>query len=207
MQYPQHLLPKSNYKLIEWAEWLKDCYLLRHTPDANLIDPDTEMLRLDYIVPEHGTSQMKDFSTNLMGIFMIEDCFLKIEGERKAYYAFELWTPGEQVDEPIFGQDFQRDENRGMFFLRVGDIVGQEVPYIIGGKDSYTAVCKVKHTPQRANFWHFSVRWLNQEGDIYPNQKGSWIDRMLKTAIKTVIREHVRFEVKGDQPILETYYT
>jgi hypothetical protein len=207
MQYPQHLLPQSHYRLIEWAAWLEDNYLVRHTPDTNLIDTDTEMLRLDYIVPEHGTSQMKDFSTNLLGTFTKEDCLWKMEGDSKAYYLFELWSPGEVVKEPVWQQDFQRDESRGMFFLRIGDIIDQEVPYTIGGKDNFTAVCKVKHTPNRANFWHFSVRWFNQDGDIYPDQRGNWIDRMLKTAIRTVIREHAKLEAPEAQPVLKAYYT
>ena len=207
MRYPQHLLPKPNFKPIEWATWLENYYLVRHTPDRDLKDPETGLLRLDYIIPEHGTSQMKDFSTNLLGTFSKEDCFWKIEGHRKAYYLFELWLPGEEVAAPVWQEDFERDENRGMFFLRIGDIVEQEVPYTIGGKDNFTAVCKLKHTPNRANFWHFSIRWFNHEGDIYPDQRGNWIDRMLKTAIRTVIREHVRIEAPDVQPVLEEYYT
>ena len=207
MEYPTHLLPKANYKFIEWAAWLEDCYLVRHTPDTDLKDPDTEKLRLDYIVPQHGTSQMRDFSTNLLGTFTKEDCFWKIEGDRKSYYLFDLWSTGEAVVAPVWGKDFQKDESRGMFFLKIGDIVEQVVPYQIGGKDDFTAVCKVKHTPNRSNFWHFSVRWFNQDGDIYPDQRGNWIDRMLKTAIKTIVMEHARLEIIEDaQPVLDIYY-
>lgn len=206
MQYPQHLLPQSHYRLIGWAAWLEDYYLVRHTPDTDMIDPDTEMLKVDYIVPENRTSQVRDFSTSLLGTFGREDCFWQIVGDRKGYFLFELWTPGEQPDEPVWQQDFQRDESRGMFFLRIGDIVDQKVPYTIGGKENFTAVCKVKHTPNRANFWHFSVRWFNQDGDIYPDQRGSWIDRMLKTAIRTIIREHAKFEAPETQPVLQDYY-
>ena len=207
MQYPLRLLPQPDYKLIELAPWLKDYYLVRHTPDRDLDDPETGLLKIDYIVPEHGKSQMKDFSTNLLGAFTTDDCFWKIEGENKAYYLFELWSPGEVVTEPVWQKDFQRDESRGMFFLRIGDILDQEVPYNIGGKDNFTAICKVKHTPNRANFWHFSIRWFNLDGDIYPDQRGNWIDRMLKTAIRTVIREHAKFDAPEANPVLESYYT
>lgn len=206
MQYPQHLLPKSDYKLIEWAEWLDGHYLLRYAPNGNLKDTDTGMLRLDYIVPENGVSQLRDFSTSLLGIFLPEDRFWKFVGERRTYFSYELWPLGEEVEEPVFGQDVERDETRGMFFLRIGDIVGQEVHYNIGDQNNFNATCKVIHTPNRANFWHFSVRWFNQDGDIYPNQRGNWINRMLKTALRTVILENVRFDVPEIHPILEAHY-
>lgn len=204
MEYPNHLLPKTSYKLITWSHSLNECYLLRHTPDQNLIDDDTGMLRTDYIVPETSSSPLKDFSTNLLGTFLLEDRFWVINGPRKAYF-FDLWVEGEAVTNPIYPTDFNEDRNKGAFFLRIGDIVDQTILYNKAETSGIPAVCRVKHTPTRSNFWHFSVRWSNDEGDIC-DQKGSWIDRMLKTQVKSFIKEHAILEIPSFSIIPKEFY-
>lgn len=206
MQYPQHLLPSPNYKHIAFGEWLKGCYLVRNTQDCNLVDEETGKLKINYIVPQ--SDHLRDLSTNLLGTFTLNDTrfFLKAaDRERQAYFN-ALWKEGESVEYPIFLQDFDFDEQRGCFFLLIGDLDGLQVPYQINNGPLKYATCRILHTPTRSNFWHFSVRWMTEIGDLGA-LKGSWIERLLKTQVKTLIHQKAILDIPSHAKINESYYT
>jgi len=206
MEYPSYLIPKANFKLITWGEWLTERYLLRYTPGSDLIDSENGKVKLDYIYKRENWSQGKDLSTNLLGIYKFDDCYLETIGNRKRTYFDDLWLEGESVDFPLYMSDFVLNTSRGAFYLKIGDILNQEILYNRENEQGLVAVCKVIHTPTRANFWHFSIRWWNDEGDIM-EQSGNWIQRMLKTTVRTFIQQHAIIEQPTSITIQESLYT
>ncbi|MDO8366362.1 MAG: hypothetical protein Q7T20_06160 [Saprospiraceae bacterium] len=205
MQYPKHLIPDPNYKRIAFGDWLHNYYLVRNTPDRELLDAETGKLKITYIVPQ--SNHLRDFSTNLLGTFTLNDVgfFLKeVDKERKNYFN-ALWEEGDLVEPPIFLIDFDFNENLGCFFLFIGDLDGQQVPYQINNGPTLSATCRIIHTPTRCNFWHFSIRWMTEMGDL-ELQKGTWVERLLKTQVKTLIHQKARVDKPSYVPVDESYY-
>lgn len=186
MQYPERLLPKPHFCLIRSDLTATDHCLARHTPTGDIIDPADGKIWASCVAPQ--TDHLHDLSTNLLGTFTIEDIAIEYIGPKEQKSAFtDLWQPGQTVTAPVFGQDFQLQPQRGFFVLRIADIAGKSVSYNVGGQDGFTAVCQVLHTPIRANFWHFSIRWFNTDGDVL-TQHGSWKRRLL-TACRSLVRQ------------------
>jgi len=190
MLYPERLLPQAHFQTIRQDLQTAESYLIRHTESTNIYDPDTGHLLPSCVAPQ--TNHLHDLSTSLLGIFTPPDIEYQLIGERKPYFD-DLWIPGETVPTPVFDQDFIQRPERGFFVLRTSDISGLTVPYNMGTQSDLTAVCHVLHTPVRANFWHFSIRWFNAEGDVLL-QNGNWKRRLL-TACKSLICQFARFEV------------
>jgi len=101
-------------------------------------------------------------------------------GDRKARYT-ELWHEGEKVAPPT-KEDWSYNEQFGAIYFPIDELLNMTVPYTRGNDpEQKTVQCKVLHTPVRSNFWHCSIRWFNEDGDII-DQKGNWRKRMLSTA-------------------------
>lgn len=190
MVYPNRLLPQPSYGIITNASVLGAYYLQRTTIDHQIIDPETKKIKPEYISLQTG--HLHDLSTNLVGIFLPEDRFLQFKGDRKAYFTREPWLAGEPVDTPLYPEDFENIDTIGAIYFLVNHIDGLEITYNIGEKDGFTAVCRILHIPVRSNFWHFSLRWFNQEGDILM-QNGNWKKRML-TSARAALMEYGRVD-------------
>ena len=164
MPYPEHLLPQPNYRIIEWHEGLRNCFLLRSAPTRGVVDPETGKVRAKY-VNDGSREQLKDYSTNLVGVFRPEDAAVRIEKtERKAYLTGH-WTPGEVVEPPTVA-DFSIQPEHSCFYYQIGEIQDYPQPFSIANLPGYVGQCYVLHTPTRSNFWHFSVRWKLGEQDV-----------------------------------------
>jgi hypothetical protein len=164
MLYPTRLLPRVDYRIIGWREELLLCYLVRSTSSSDLIDSLTGMVRAKHI-NDGSREHLKDFSTNLLGIFAPAYSAIKINPtERKAYF-IGYWVKGEHVDPPG-EQDFSIMEDYGNVFYKIADLQGFPQPFSIATKPGYVGECFVAHTPTRSNFWHFSVRWKINGNDI-----------------------------------------
>lgn len=167
MAYPEHLLPKSNYCCIPWKSELHGHYLLRTTPSSDIWDTETNSVRGRYVLESNQSREnLKDYSTNLLGVFTTKDAAVKLtKSERKAYL-IDSWAEGEIVEPPAPGE-FDVLEDYGFFFYKIGVIHGFPKPINLLSKPQYTeARCYVCHTPVRSNFWHFSVQWKIGQNDI-----------------------------------------
>lgn len=107
-------------------------------------------------------SEFYDYSTNLPGHFAIEHNHLVLCGERDRKKYFQAYWNFEEtiIERPAFEQDFILDQQKGVFYLPIQDILKIKIPFNRppkGGKQTLTAV--VEHTPTHSNFWHFSIRW------------------------------------------------
>lgn len=193
MVYPDRLLPRPNYRPISDIEALNSYFLQRSTPDSDVIDPETNTIKPSYISFQSG--HLHDLSTNLISVFVPEDRFWRIVGEKKDYYTRELWSVGETVVTPFHPNDFEYIDTLGAIYFLIHQLNGLSISYNIGDQDGFIAICKILHTPVRSNFWHFSLRWFNEEGDVLL-QKGSWKKRMLTSARAALIEFGVISEPK-----------
>ena len=202
MTYPIRLLPQPHFKNIDWQESLKNHYLIHYTDSKDLIDPNTEKLRISLVVRQ--TDHLRDYSNNLLGVFLVDDIYWAVnkESPNKEYFG-ELWTVGSSVNVPKVPIDFYRKEDRGYFFLKVSNCHGKVVQF-----EDDTCVspeCKLLHTPTNGNFWHFSLRWFFNDQDLE-----SWtaaIKRRMKTSAKAFIVENAFFKEPFFEEIDSSHYS
>jgi hypothetical protein len=158
MKYPEHLLPQISFKRIDWHIDFSHSYLIRHTPSKQIYSEETG--KIDFNLVKIQSDHLGDLSTNMLGVFDPNDNYICIKSENSEYF-HDLWTEGTKVKAPNFQEDFNIDSQRGCFFLRIADIVGQIANYSNDNSDKITAKCKILHTPTNCNFWHFSIRWFS----------------------------------------------
>jgi hypothetical protein len=165
MSYPTHLLPQPGYQIIAWRDEFLNCFLIRSAPVKDVIDPETEKIRAKY-VNDGSREHLKDFSSNLLGVFQIADAAIRLEKTARKSYLTGAWTVGEDVTPPT-DDDFSVLSEYGYFFYHIGEIQNFPQPFLIANQlPSYVGRCYVVHTPKRANFWHFSIRWKIGEQDV-----------------------------------------
>ena len=155
---------------------------MRHTDTQNNRDEN------DRILPDCvaiRTDHLRDFSTNLLGVFTVDDISWQLQESDKKNYFLELWCPGTDVEKPAFPAEISYNRLRGCFFIKIGDIHDVQVDY-----DDITktrTVCEVVHTPTNYNYWHFSVKWFFNGKELLTWSKG--VKRRMKTAAKGLIIE------------------
>lgn len=158
MEYPQHLLPQSNYKKIEWSNNLGECSLVRHTNTQDIFMPGTKAISTDKIKfpSEHFNN---DLSTNLLSVFRLEDLYIQILNNE----LIQDWIPQQDTCCPIIEKDFIVNKNRAHFALTVNDVLNlnSALPLI-----ENKLRLEVLHTPTKCNFWHFSIRVYENNIDV-----------------------------------------
>ena len=201
MDYPDHLIPKPDYRIIKDTTAIGVHCLQRSTKDNAILNPDTGKIKVEYIAFQRD--HLRDLSTNLIGVFKTEDRFWKIVGDRKAHYT-ELWHEGEKVTH-LTKEDWSYNEQFGAIYFPIDELLNMTVPYTRGNDpEQKTVQCKVLHTPVRSNFWHCSIRWFNEDGDMI-DQKGKWSKRMLSTA-RSMLVELGRLEPDFEEEVAEHLY-
>lgn len=202
MTYPSRLLPKSYFKKILWKGSLKNYYLIHYTETKDLIDPNTQKLKISFVVKQ--TDHLRDYSNNLLGVFLVDDVYWGStnESSKKAYYQDE-WEVGNEVETPKIPDEFIRYEDRGYFFLNI-DNCHEEIVHF-DDITSASPVCKLLHTPTNANFWHFSLRWFFNGKDLEKWSGG--IKRRMKTSAKAFIVERAFFGEPVFEELDQSMYT
>lgn len=196
MQYPEVLLPRTHFKRIEVD--LSEHHLCRTTPTKEFLNAaglikDEELFRdeLDFL----------DYSTNHLGQFELSHNYLSLCGENKKYFR-SYWSFMDNVTSPEYQRDFEVDESKGVFFFKIGEI-HRKIQFPLeknskGNNDTFTAI--VKHTPTNSNFWHFSIAWIDSQGnEISPKNNSTW-KRALTASIRAKLLN--KFLVKAPAPIL-----
>jgi len=199
MEYPLPLLPKSNYNFI--TELDSGGLLLRRIENIELIHHSTGLLKDEAIISiDAGDKQILDYSTNLLGQFKVRDLGISFNGDKKRYF-IAVWIEGENVDTPIFEQDFVHSMDYKFFCLPIDAIHRKlKVPFMKGEKSDFEAIACVTHVPTNANFWHFEIHWKDQHGEkIKPESKPQW-RKNLASSIKAAIKQYCRTVVPSPHP-------
>lgn len=161
MNFPVKLLPNSQYKYIVCD--LSEYFLARFTNTNNideLIDPVTGFIRQAHIcLPSQHCS---DLSTNLLGVFEVSNLQIELTEEGKEHFKFYC-EPNIEVSTPIYNKDFVLNTKRHFWIIIIGAIHNTIVDYTKSNLP-FKAKCLVLHTPMKWNYWHFSIRWLTDQG-------------------------------------------
>lgn len=189
MTYPGRLLPQPHFKKITWHESLRHQFLIHYTDTNDLVDPVTNKLKPSLVVKR--TDHLRDYSNNLLGVFVTDDIFWSIQQSDEKEYFIAEWEVGETVIPPEVPSECKKDENRGYFFLSVNNCQEAIIPY--QDDTSTETICMLLHTPTNSNFWHFSLRWFCDGLDII-DWKDNGKKRRILTAAKAFIIEKAFFE-------------
>lgn len=193
MAYPRRLLPQQNFNRIAWNESLRNCYLIHFTETTDLIDPATSKLRITLVVKQ--TDHLRDYSNNLLGVFLVDDIFWASQDCPRSEYFRAEWDGVSEIVPPDVPAEFTRNETRGYFFLRISQCHEDVVQF--QDNTFVHPVCMLLHTPTNSNFWHFSLRWFFEGRDLESWTNG--IKRRMKTSAKAFIVERAFF----DEPFYE----
>lgn len=176
-EYPTHLLPRSEYRIIEQDNLHShpDMFLIRHieSDKINYID-GTNTLNPDCITIQ--SNHLHDLSCNLLGIFKEKDVCYVINKDIEN----PLWFEG-TVDAPS-QEEFTIDEKRGHYFVNIDLLLKTTFPTNQGGTCSFVII----HTPVKYNFWHVSIRVLDSDGIEVNNSEKS---NSQKRKIWTIARD------------------
>ena len=185
MNYPVRLLPQPIFK--EVTEDLSGYFLCRKFPDKSLMKNDSPIINEEILGINSG-GQCFDYSTNLPGIFELNDNWIELTGENKKHYR-SYWDWISKINEPLFEKDFLINENIGWFFLPISQISNIVIPFSRNGftPPDETAKAMVLHTPTNSNFWHFSIKWHDGKGFINANDS-KWKNNIIAT-VRSVLSE------------------
>ena len=153
---------------------------------------------------------MIDLSTSLVGVFQVEDARYLVQGDRKGYFVFESWPLGEEIAQPPKPEEFIIRSNGTFYYLSIDDVQHYEVPFSTADGE-FNVTSQIKHTPCRANYWHFSVRVFDENGDdiavrnAHRNKPFSRDKAILKAA-RTAIRGLVIIGSPSAAPLNESVY-
>lgn len=176
MEYPTKLLPLTLYKQIE-AD-LSNHHICRTTRSRDFLNENN--LIKDEELCEKPT-EFFDYSTNHLGQFRFIDNYLSLTGENKKYFRL-YWDFTTPVETPRFKEDFICDESKGCFFFKIGDIHNQ-IKFPITNSEKKTDQIKaiIKHTPSNSNFWHFSIKWVDQNNNEISSNDSKWKHPIMAT--------------------------
>ena len=175
MDYPLHILPNIQCKLIETD--LNDFHLIRR---FDYIDNTLEIVNaLDQVEDKflfEPTSGFGDLSCSLLGIFTPNDFLVNLTPGGNELYG--IYCNGDyNVITPIHPDHFSFLEDNGIrrhWNLVIGNIKDEKNEFKEANTDKIRKItCLVIHTPAKWNFWHLSIRWQFDDGECYYEKKAN----------------------------------
>lgn len=203
--YPERLLPKPHYNIVEDAVLMsqRGLWLIRHVDsDKAVFIGNTKTLNPDCI--QIQSDHLRDLSNNLLGIFQVEDVYFGIDKSVSFSYC-ELWNGTDKCITPIEGHYFI-DEERGYYFIPVDTLLNNDVSVLNtenGQHDKYHF--KILHTPTKCNFWHISIRVYDPDDNevscltVSKNKKR----RIWKAVKDYLVSLVVKTEIESDYSVIE----
>lgn len=165
MKFPHELLPNKNNKFISCD--LSKHFLIRYTETSvvsEIWDEDLQQINQAFVCSPR--SHITDLSTSLLGIFKQNHITIELTSSGKGAYS-KYCAPDLFIDPPVYKQHFLINDARGFWVIMIEKIDGQIAEYI--NPETHvriSVVCKVIHTPMMWNFWHFSIRWQLDTGEM-----------------------------------------
>lgn len=203
--YPPHLIPYSDYRIMEQGILASypELFLIRHIDSKDVLYiGDTKILSPDCITFQ--SDHLKDLSCNLLGIFKNEDVYFGIYKEYSDKYN-ALWEEGTESEPPTENEYF-KDEERGFYFFDINKLTGLTFTTPQGKRFHFS----IHHTPTKCNFWHISIRVMNEEGievsssiETSKSQKRN----IFSIAKKYILEQAMIKHVESHQVIPATHYT
>lgn len=210
MIFPLYLLPKVEYKTIDCD--LSEYFLIRH---FDIIDSELPILDANGLIEDKylfsPSQRLGDLSTSLLSIFTYDDipvALTKWGGKEFGMYCENDFT----TVIPRYLDHFYFAENRNYWRINIGNIHNEPLVYLHSDGDKQnTFHCKVVHTPAKWNFWHFSIRWLFDDGkyffELYKEGKVSKGNlKRISNSVRVLMKKHSKNETVNYPKLLEENY-
>lgn len=210
MIFPLYLLPKLEYKIIDCD--LSEYFLIRH---FDIIDPELPILDANGLIEDKylfsPSQRLGDLSTSLLSIFTYDDipvALTKWGGKEFGVYCENDFT----TVIPRYLDHFYFAENRNYWRINIGNIHNEPLVYLHSDGDKQSTFhCKVVHTPAKWNFWHFSIRWLFDDGkyffELYKEGKVSKGNlKRISNSVRVLMKKHSKNETVNYPKLLEENY-
>jgi hypothetical protein len=187
MEYPQELLPKVGYKRIISNESLSSFFLMRKTVAKEILDSSTQQIKDEYIEESGEEKRFLTWSCNLFNKFEIENLQFNVHNRDLTMKEWDFTT---EVTPPIHLVDFSLETEFNQYFISISDINNNlRIPYKKGDNLEQIAKPLVYHSPNKSNFWHFEIRWLDAENNMISRNLSAWKNLMIGT-MKAYIRNY-----------------
>lgn len=184
MEYPVRLLPKSQYKIIEINDLPKETSLIRSAVVREHLD-DNGDIRVRAIAEK--SLDCIDMSCNQYGMSEPPDLCIRIKDSKER---FEKWD-GES-DSTISDEEWEfGDINPAIFLKNVKSLNNKIYPGVTRtvGKDieTFSVKCIVSHDPMKYNFWHFEIRYFENETWI-KKSSSTWKKNFFSHTVMVVLK-------------------
>jgi hypothetical protein len=151
--------------------------------------------------------ELFDYSLNLSGHFRPEDNYIELTGEgRKEFYKY--WDFQSEVAIPVYGQNFIFNPLKGCFFLPT-ELINEgkwSIPFTRPPKEIEEKIIPViLHTPTCCNFWHFSIRWKDNQGEYISVSDAKW-KRKLLGAMRALLIQTLQAHPPATTPLEAIHY-
>ncbi|HYM95463.1 MAG TPA: hypothetical protein VET23_15095 [Chitinophagaceae bacterium] len=203
MTYPAQLLPHLIFKKI--TADLSGYFICRKVLNKALLQEPLPPILPEELLGIETASDCFDYSINLPGIFELQHNLIEMIGEQKKYF-IKYWDEVSEVTVPIYEQDFNINENIGWFFLHIERVNGITIPFNrkLDAPPNEIATAIVSHTPTNSNFWHFSIRWKDENHALISTTNSKWKNNIIAT-VRALLSELIIIE-SIQQNIEEDWY-
>lgn len=193
MEYPQEILPHSNYKIIDCN--LSGFLLIRftNTKDKSVIwNAETNSISQDQIC--HPSEKIEDLSMSLLGYYTPKHIFIDFTPAGKAKF-MKPWDLNQEPDIPLFGTEFFHNNNKHFWWVSIAKLNNQTFKFE-SSEGPRNTTCHVCHTPMFWNFWHFSLKWSTEDGPLADLKGNKWkkAARRIGHAVRVVIAQNASIE-------------
>lgn len=206
MDYPKEILPNPSYKIINCD--LSNHYVIRFTNTKDkeqLWDSETNSIIIQHICsPEE---KIDDLSMSLLGIYTPAHIFIDFTVEGKAKFNTEC-APDVEPQVPVFEKEFIKNVDRHYWWIPVSKVHNIQFNYT-RSNEPYSAKCTVRHTPMLWNYWHFSLRWSTDLGDL-ENIQGKQRKNVAKRighSARVTIAHFASIEIPLFEPLPDNCFT
>ncbi len=194
MEYPTELLPKANYKIIKTEELDKKQFLIRRSlVDGNNTFNTLGIVRSDAIALE--PKDLYGLSNSLFGIFIEKHLQYKQKGA-----SLDKWLPGNPVPLP-HEIDFGLFDDAVPIYFKIIELHKSVFPYEKSEKNNQKTkelrgACLVVHKPVVANYWHFELSFIEENGSDIRRKDGTWREKAAYSFINLTLKI---FALKKDE--------
>ncbi|MBP6127407.1 hypothetical protein [Flavobacterium sp.] len=186
--------------------------MIRH---FEVVNPELPILDANGLIEDKylfsPSDKLGDMSTSLLSIFTYVDisvALTKWGGKEFGMYCDNDFS----TLIPRYLDHFYFTNDRDFWCINIGMINDEPLTYLhTDGDIENTFHCKIIHTPAKWNFWHFSIRWLFNDGryffELHKDGKVSKGNlKRISNSVRVLLKKHAKNEKVDFKLLLEENY-
>lgn len=182
MRYPDRLMPRPSYRIIESDAFHDDWLLIRATSRE----------KPNELVSNGSLSAYLGLSVSLCGVYEPGDVRLTPRPKVPELEIHQYWVPGDQCLSPDH-VDCTINSDRTATILPLQKWHGVAFPINRDQNKSYRATpvqgrIRVEHKPTRVNYWHFEIHFTDEKDESMRRAKRQWQRNAVQFAVNSVLR-------------------